>query len=274
MKKYIPYILICMLLIIISSGITYLVMDKNYENKTVIEKNKNNKDSDKNENLKDKITLIETKKNNNKIIQEYEIVLNNQKNNLKVEYEYKKLDETAWNVVSAKISENQYISFDITSETEFNKEKINDKFNEKNFQIIKGEDNKNYLGIVTLMDNAGYLYIYNDKLEILDGNSNDAYKIEKGFTIHPFTNTPCKFIEDPTYKNNLNFKVYDQLIDKLHLKIEENKIYYLATVTDSDENNYNNYYLEERVYKINNNKIKYEVLNKYKIIEFCQQGPW
>lgn len=269
MKEKILYVVIACLLIIISSGVTYIVMDNNNskegkENKTPIKENSN---------IKDEIKLVDIKEEDNKIIENFKIILNSKENNLEVIFDYQKGDP--WGYVSAKVSNNQFVSFAIPEGSNFNKEKIKDMFNENNFKIIKGEDNKNYLAIGSMANNAGYVYIYNDNLEVLNANTNDAYKINNGFVAFPFGNNPCGIEKDPIYENDFNLKNDYGLLKGLHLKIDNNKIYYLRVITDSDNKmDFNNYYLEEIVYTINNNQMTYKTLDKYKVLEFCNQGEW
>ena len=59
---------------------------------------------------------------------------------------------------------------------------------------------------------------------------------------------------------------------KLYLKIDNNKIYYRHPVISTDNNASYNGILEERIYTINNSKLKYEVINRYKIIDSAGQA--
>ena len=76
----------------------------------------------------------------------------------------------------------------------------------------------------------------------------------------------------PWYSNNFNnpsTKLNSNSIEilKINVKIENDKIYYLAPILKENgkENDYG--ILEEREYTINNNKLEYKVVNSYKIID-------
>lgn len=79
-------------------------------------------------------------------------------------------------------------------------------------------------------------------------------------------------VGNPWYDNEYSYcQVYTQDIIPCHtmFKIKDNKIYYLKSKLKENysQNDYGT--LEERVYTINNDKLEYKVINKYKIIEMA-----
>lgn len=78
--------------------------------------------------------------------------------------------------------------------------------------------------------------------------------------------------ENAWYPNIYNMCNYYDGKCYIGVKIENNKIYYLYPNVDFENRQENYYgYMEEREYTINNNKLEYKVLNKYKIINGAGQ---
>ena len=125
-------------------------------------------------------------------------------------------------------------------------------------------------------NNDDILYIFNDNLENIIDDTYDDYdrSIEiipgvndkNSFMITTYYNTPCGENMDAIwYKNAFNIKNKTNFA----LKIEDNKLYYLAFKL----NDYPNSTLEERVYTINNSKLSYTVINEYFVgKDICQQA--
>lgn len=116
---------------------------------------------------------------------------------------------------------------------------IKNYFNEQNFYIIKGTDNKKYLGIVTsIMGDPeklqGNLVIYTTYQDFFNPKNYKKYTYENMF--------------------NLNYGDFDS---QIRLKINDNKIYYYYV--DCNES-----YAEERLYTINN-KLEYKVIDKFEV---------
>ena len=243
----------------------------------------NNDNSQEEQVLKDSITLKDTYQEGNNIIQEYEIILNNKKNNLQITYTYKYEIDSLTHVINGIMKNtnlyDMYLRDNInnknyTKEELFNITKLNDEFNETNFKIIKGTDNKSYLSIFADNPYTAFLYIFNDQLNIVsDGiESTNWYDSDNGdgFVITSFVNIPVLenqeniWYED-TYNTNNN---------NIYVKVENNKIYYLTPNISYYEEYLNHVYdenyeveVEERVYTINNNKLTYEVINTYQVLE-------
>ena len=254
---------LCVILIIvfIVLGIEGYFLYSNYQNnevnnKTNIDNETNNKDNIPKEdvdkennsnpsNLQDGVKLIETKEENDKIVQEYEIVLNGKINNLKLYFELEK-NEYFYQISSVFNNINFYDfgkynpEFDeaetLSSEEAFQTDYIKQYFNEDNFIIIKGEDNKNYLAIYNYVSEAErygdtYLYIYNDNLELLNQNEEILINNEsQGLSIDEedcLNENHCTFESDVWYENK--FKVRDEA-DQIRVKIENNQIYVLKAL--------------------------------------------
>lgn len=292
MKKYIPYILITILLMIASSGATYIILNNKYNKQSINEPSQNNKDktneNDKsntdidNENNvnKDSVKLVATKNNNGKITESFEIILNGKKNTFTIDFSYEidnTLDVPGHILKGVYNNEELYYSCifkDITKSEYFNINKIREYFNESNFVIIKGTDNKNYLALVVNGNkNDVLMYLYDEDMQLItDANLSEANSsMQRGgtnaFVVSNFYNSVSKLEEDKEvwYKNTFNFQYNTEYLPNINVKIEDNKIHYLVSLRDSETNTGE---LEERVYTINNNKLEYKTINKYHITEF------
>ena len=278
MKKYIPYIIITILLVIIASGTTYIFMDKK-DNKPEIKENNNNKPNDdkvnnnESETKQDGVKLLKTYNLNNKIIEEFEVTLNGKTKTIKATFNYNQNDEELDNVKGSLNDISLYSKYYFESE---NKEKgfsvkvIKEAFNENNFQIIKGIDNKSYLLIKADYEEELELLVLNDNFELLSKNIREDNRGGRtGFNITYFYNHICEIEKgNPWYKDT--FGINDPY-NHIHIKVEDNKIYFLAPILNEnyDGNDYG--ILEERVDTINNDKLNYNVISTYKITEVCQQ---
>ncbi len=178
------YIVLIIILVASLTGVTtYFVMkDKNNSNPTnnEIKDNTGNNDrendkEDKPEVLKDGITLNETVKENDKLIsQKYEIVLNEKSKSLNINFvlisdEYQmeiktdnKLGFDVYNVYRNLDTENHNNNEKMIVKL-FSTEEIAKNFNENNFKIVKGTDNKSYLVIQNYVEEGIFeYYILND----------------------------------------------------------------------------------------------------------------
>ena len=278
-KNTILYIIITILLIIIAVGITYIIMN-NQNNEEITEPSNNDNNQEENNNneeptLEDNITLKNTTMNNDTIIEEYEIILNGKKSNININYTY---DECRENLICISGNYNNYEFYydeiwKNDSDNSFTIQAIDQSFNENNFEIIRGDDNKNYLLIFANSPYTALLYVFNDQLNIVnDGiESPNWYEGDNGdgFVLYSFVNMPILENKQDIWYDD----VYGIGEDNIYIKVENNKIYYLTpniSYYDAYINNNNENYeikLEERVYTINNNKFTYEVINTYNIKE-------
>mgnify|MGYP001090121214 CR=1 FL=1 len=210
---------------------------------------------------------------------------------MKIEYtsEFIKKDldyEDSYYMISGKFLENKFY-LNKTYDYNFSIDKIKNDFNEKNFIIIKGTDNKSYLLVTTdfnLSLNNSILLVFNDNLELISKNlipENESPVVQAidGFVINEYSgNTPCRYSgNNPEYTATFkNYSTYNPTRDSLQfVKILDNKIYFLYPKLNFkgsflvNEEDYG--FMEERVYTINTNKLEYNVINTYKITEVCQK---
>ena len=286
-EKYIYLVLVIILIVVIACSITYIVATNNNKTETKEEPN-NNQEENNNEDeqvLKDSVTLKNTYQEGNNIIQEYEVILNNKVNNVIVKYNYQSdaaynndIHEIIGTFNNTEIVRRGYINInqiEYTKENTFNISNINNIFDEGNFTIIKGTDNKNYLLVqivaVDALDgwHTSSLYVYNDELiskNIITAEESPDYTSHDGFIIDNFIgNIPCDYVgNSPLYERT--FKVVDDtnVETEQYTKIENNQIYFLFPKI-------NDGILEERVYTINNNKLEYTIINTYKFNSVCQE---
>lgn len=291
-KNIILYVVILLLACGLTGAVTYIVMDKQNNKDEVKEnKNDNNQDNDIKEPvvLEDGVKLKKAYELNDNIVEEFEVILNGKIKTLKVLFHYE-YDEF-YNVHYLIGMYNDYVFLERkyydkeenSLASILNIKNVKELFNENNFKILKGEDNKNYLLAFSTRDADNVLYIYNENLEIVENKGKEIYepayceegiKCEGGFMLTNFYFIPCEFENniDPWYKNTFEESLFSTSeIDDMDfsVKIEENKIYYLAGM--SYDENLESSYVEERVYTINNNELSYKVINTYKAKGVCQQ---
>lgn len=261
------------------------------DNKPTLDNNQDNNQPSKpstDNKLQDGIKLIKTADSNNKILQEYEVILNGKKSTINIVYTYKYTPaneyEDAYEEVSGTLNGKEvYYKFNLAQNSSnknqiFNSNFIASAFNTKNFKIVKGEDNKNYLTVASnktaglYIGNSNVLYIYNDKIEqiVKDipryGYGKDDFMTIKG--------GPTGFeLEDDSKWYSDTFNVCSTSEDWCHIgvKIEADKIYNLVPILNSNFTEGNMGKMEERVYTINNDKLQYKVLNSYKIVNGAGQ---
>lgn len=271
-KNTVLYIIITILLIIIAVGITYIIMDKNDINNNPNENNNQVKVEEENkEELKDGVTLKDTYQENDTIIQEYEIILNGKKANVQIKF-VNSYNETFEEYAISGIFDKEEVYGNISQRYNFTIDNINHQFNENNFEIIKGSDNKNYLAVIANKAYYDTLYVYNDELELLTKSFSENGCTGKmdGFIISYAYNIPE--IKDNTiwYEDLWNILPNNIYGGNVHVKIEDNEIYDLRPIIDF-ESNENYGVIEERVYTIKDNKFTYKVINTYEILNVLNQ---
>jgi len=303
-EKYIYLSIIIILIGIICTGLIYIIV-KNKDNKTEIKYNNNstnnNNEENNNSNIKeDGIKLLRTYNQNDNIVEEFEVTLNNKTNNFKITYTYEENDclkkvkgkigsTTIYEVEDEGIYENS-CKTTYTKDELFNTTKIKDKINENNFKIIKGQDNRSYLAFYGYSnyivekneEEKNYLHIFNDNLEVISKDIKDSYdydgieNMNRDYFYEYHDATNINIVEkaeglswygkkDNCSECNPSYKI---------LKIEDNKIYYLALNIPQDwyshaeagDAGYGSK-IEEREYTINNNKLEYKIIKEYKVEE-------
>lgn len=282
-ERSIYIVLIIILVGVICCGTTYIVV-QNKNNQAEIKDNNSQNDEEKSDNkeqeenkdkvLKDGVKLLQTLESNDKVLQEYEIVLNGNKLTMPVVFSYQSNHEGEYYYyfINGEFNNYNFYQGDYNDTIDkINITKIKSNFNETNFQIIPGIDNKNYLGVtINYDDKDEELYIFNDKLELITKNLISEKEIPSrssynGFVIEFLSDYPCEVIDDNTW---YHAKTYD---NNSYIKIEGNKIYFLVPLLDYNNLEESNYgIIEERVYTINNSKLEYKVINTYEITNVCE----
>ena len=251
-NKVLIGIIIVLVGVIIAEGV-YLFTnkeDRKENNSSINIPKEEENESNENETSEDYVKLVDTREEDNQVIQEYEMVLNGEYQEFDITFEIN-VGEGYWDIDSTlgdsylfsvwydTDSLNNYVDF------------IAQYFNENNFIIFPGIDGVNYLII------QGYAFppaggvgidynIFNQNWDYI-GNLAVIYQ-GQGVVLED---------ESVWYLDNLNIDTV-QDYNKIRSKIEGDKIYNLYYTCD---------YMEERVYTINNNKLEYEVINQYKILE-------
>jgi len=233
-------IIIILIGVIVAEGV-YLFTSKEEK-----EENESNDD----EISEDYVKLVNTREEDNQVIQEYEMVLNGEYQEFDITFEIN-VGEGYWDIDSTLGDSYLFSVWYNTAPPNNYVDFIAQYFNENNLIIFPGIDGINYLII------QGYAFppaggvgidynIFNQNWDYI-GNIAVIYQ-GQGVVLED---------ESVWYLDNLNIDTV-QDYNKIRSKIEGDKIYNLYYTCD---------YMEERVYTINNNKLEYEVINQYKILE-------
>lgn len=263
MKKYVPNLIIILFVVVISFGLIVIFTGKDYEGSKIIEE------------LTDNIKLVSTTLDNNIIIEKYLLVLNDKEINFEVKFNYERLNNVG--IIKGYINNTQVYSLEkkLTSSNRdkiFNVANIEGTFNIKNFKIIEGSD-KNYLAVITNNNaeyynkDVDYLFIFSENLELINNGVNSyAGCVAKGMTIQSgITEYSLENDASPWYDDAFGACPNEENCH-VNVKIKDSNIYYLMPVKIYNENKekYENF-LEERSYKIKENKLSYKVLKRYKV---------
>ena len=233
-----------------------------------------------NETSEDYVKLVNTKEEDNQIIQEYEIYMNNKTNKLLLNYRLfeENMSDYIWFGLQGNYQNEEFYNFDryslenndsnIANGKEYVEmselltiEFVNATFNENNFVFIEGVDDKTYLGVISKIDSVmhpdnSYLYIYNDNLELI------------GSLIIFTKSQTFIFNDNQNHFYNDNYSLcHDDC--QIRLNIQGNQIhvlYYNPYCTDG------NNIIDERIYTINNNVLEYEIVNSYSDEDFVIEG--
>ncbi len=293
-KNTVIYIIITLLACALTGSITYILVDQK-DNKPETKENNNktnNEEQNNNESevKQDGVKLLKTYNLNDKIIEEFEITLNDKTKTLNITFELEN-SESEINIITGKFKEINLLQAEYNREDYSNKEEIyslktiKKELNENNFQIIKGEDKKSYL-VLTISENYGAkIYIFNDNLELISKNIDDSYEFDSIENIkhdYFYNYQDASGINIVLKAEDLSWyevkKVCNTCTPTYKIfKIENNKIHYLALNIPKDW--YENYAekgipgcgstIEEREYTINNDILEYKVIKRYKVIEIA-----
>lgn len=213
---------------------------------------------------KDSIKLLNTKEENGSITQNYEAVLNTKHITFSVIYtvnqngNYHTINGTlnGFNIYSATYNKKDY-------KESFKSNLIANNFEEDNFKIVKGTDDKSYLIIrnfkYTEMGNGINLLnieVYNDELNRINTDNE---------LIYAYFSQDINLENDskPWYKDEYNLCKKDEPC-QIRGKFYEDKFHLLTLVLNEETNTPKSIgTLEERVYTIKDNKLNYTVPNKY-----------
>lgn len=283
MKKNWSYIVIVILVAVIAAMGTYIVMKEKPSNKPDTGNNSSENGSSSENNAKTGVELVSTTESGENIIQTFNAYMNGKNVPLQFMYSYKTdIDEDNLKMEQVEGTMNNirtYFHEETMKSTSkkgsmLNKTVIDSDFSTKNFIIIKGTDNKDYLLIVTHMYDLGVgdddlMYVFNDNLELIKPTDIAATCHDDSFVVYSRM-TNIKVEENPWYSNEFNIDTSksDFRTSSIKVKVESNQIYYLmpilkfADATDNDMGT-----LEERIYTINNNKLTYKTIKTYKITD-------
>ena len=253
-NKVLIGIIIVLIGVIVAEGV-YLFTNKedrkeNNSSINIPKEEEEENESNDNETSEDYVKLVNTREEDNQVIQEYEMVLNGEYQEFDITFEIN-VGEGYWDIDSTLGDSYLFSVWYDTDPLNNYVDFIAQYFNENNFIIFPGIDRVNYLII------QGYAFppaggvgidynIFNQNWDYI-GNLAVIYQ-GQGVVLED---------ESVWYLDNLNIDTV-QDYNKIRSKIEGDKIYNLYYTCD---------YMEERVYTINNNKLEYEVINQYKILE-------
>ena len=235
----------------------------------------------------DDVTLVSTEEIDGSFVQTYNIVMNGKEKTLEVEFLYRDNQDLKEQSLTGEFSGATVYAYYDNYEDEadgFDENMIASSFNENNFSFISGVNGESYLIIYTNIYDDGTgeedkLFILNDDLEFVSNDLVDyaGSSDTKGMTImSTYTSYTLENNEYPWYNDSFNACTTPSNC-YIDVKIEDNQIYYLVPVLntvseeanedDEEDNEEATDYgeLEERVYRINNNKLEYEVIQRYKI---------
>ncbi len=224
--------------------------------------------------IKDSISFKSVKTNGKKIVESFTIAMNGKKSTFEVEFSTTK-NETDTEIKGTFKKETLFLKSrsneDISKELD--EKTVKNLFSEKNFQFIKGSDEKTYLLVLANIDSKGekedFLYILNDKFELLEGDmnyngcgKNNALTVRSDKAKYTLENTPSLYHDQ--------FDVCkDQTDCMINVKIEDSKIHYLKVFPKYEEFDFGS--IEERIYTINDNRLNYTVENTYRIASATHQ---
>ena len=267
------YIVLFTLLLGVVIGVFSLAIIRLKDNSKKETKDNNTKTEEKNNpKIEDGVKLSNIYKTGNNIIEEFEITLNGNIKKVNVTYTATLMPTVEGEDAQAELSVksnldllNDIVVYDVYFSEDFTIEQIKRDFNESNFVIIKGTDNKNYLAIFSLTSSTSGNGI---DVKIV----NDEYKEIGNFIyIHDFHGFEIENNQNIWYPDSLNKGWQIGTYGQYRIKIVDNEIYYLDISVDQKTNTGK---VEEKVYTINNNKLTSKTINTYKITEITGSSWW
>lgn len=262
-ERIILYLIFILLVIILIVGGYYMLhnLPKDKEPQKTTEPIKEEKTEPKHQ-----VTLKNVRTSGDKIIEDFEILINDKTQNISVEFSEETATTTATmsgiTVYKTESDETNEDDPKVLKGNNFTTSRVESAFNENNFKFIKGTDDKYYLLMVTydlkMIGHEYHLYILNDELNLITGNlkfgtcgSEDYMTIAsmlEGFTLE----------DDSVWYKEDTLNINDSDVSRYAVKIENDKIHYLKTTPATNT-------AEERIYTIGNNKLTYTVTDTYTI---------
>lgn len=269
------YIVLFTLLLGVIIGVFSLAIIRLKDNSKKETKDNNTKTEEKNNpKIEDGVKLSNIYKTGNNIIEEFEITLNGNIKKVNVTYTATLMPTVEGEDAQAELSVKSNLDLlndmiDYVDEVYFSEyftiEQIKEDFNENNFVIIKGTDNKNYLAIFGLTSSTSGNGI---DVKVV----NDEYKEIGNFIyIHDFHGFEIENNQNIWYPDFLNKGWQIGTYGQYRIKIVNNEIYYLDISVDQKTDTGK---VEEKVYTINNNKLTSKTINTYKITEITGSSWW
>lgn len=240
-------------------------------------------DSNK-ENKKGEIKFLNSKLEESTITQKYKAYINGKELDMEVVYSYKidnidpelnegysRLETVEGKLNGTLLYKNEKKTNSESQKAElFETTKIDKVYNGDYFKVVRGTDGKDYIAIATHFydidydhQQANYLYILNDELEIINRQFKDPSNCSREAEVMMIHPGAVGLLTDMKIWYNNQFSYDNHRKNYTSLKIEDDKIYYLYhdIKTDSD-GNYGA--IEERMYTINNDKLEYTTLKTYR----------
>ena len=292
MKKVLIIIVVFLSFGVIAFGIYYASTHdfgtlKNDEEKENVELNQDSIEVEK----EDSVTLVDRKQIEDSFVQTYQIIINGKEKTLEVEFLYRDNQGLKEQSLTGEFSGATVYAYYETYEEEaslYDENMIASSFNENNFGFISGVNGESYLLIYSNIysDGAGEedkLFILNDDLEFISNDLVDYSGSSEtlGMTImSTYTGYTLEGDEYPWYNDAFN-ACQTPSNCYIDIKIEDNRIYYLVPVLNevnsdkeeaTEEEEVVEYgELEERLYTIDNGKLEYEVIKRYRIVDVTGQ---
>ena len=248
-------IIIVLVGVIVAEGV-YLFTNKEDEKENnssinIPKEEEEENESNDDETSEDYVKLVDTREEDNQVIQEYEMVLNGEYQEFEIVFE--NVGNTVVEVNANLANIQVYWALSHFLNKEFNLDTINKEFNENNFLIMKGID-KNYLIVISEIyseNGTDISYeILNSQLEPIGHLI--VYYGSQGLILESEISVGYENSYQDLFEIEINNATF------IRSKIEDNKIYHYYYNCD--------YVLEERVYTINNDKLEYEVINTYQVL--------
>lgn len=268
-KNGVKIFIILVLALIVTVGAYMFVNNKHNNNNPTQSGSTNRK--------KGEVRFLNSKLEENVIIQKYKVYINGKTIDLEIKYNYKINnlpydDDSGYSreeVVEGKMNGITMFLHQVKNNSTsqkaalFETGKIDKEFNDKYFRVVRGTDGKDYIAVSTHIydeynkPRANYLYILNDNLKVINeifDDETECTNMKSPMIVHPGL-IGLLSSKDIWYNNE--FKHDNLQKNHISVKVEDDKIYYLF-------HNLKQKNIEERVYTIADDKLSYKTSNIYK----------